>query len=67
MYHFVFKAFTRPRAWGAGIAQGATGREPSRGWVGTKPREGLRPSAWSPLEGRLTANGAEFLFIVHSH
>lgn len=39
--------------------------EPSRGWVGTKPREGLRPSAWSPLEG--PSKRAEFLFIVHSH
>ena len=35
--------------------------------MGTEPKEGLRPSVWSPLEGRLTANGAEFLFIVHSH
>lgn len=50
--------------WGGG-SPGATGMEPSRGWVGTKPREGLRPSAWSPLEG--PSKRAEFLFIVHSH
>lgn len=46
------------------VPRGATGREPSRGWVGTKPREGLRPSAWSPLEGRLTANGRFCLLCV---
>ena len=40
----------RPQS-GGGCPQGATGREPSRGWVGAKPREGLHPSAWSPLEG----------------
>lgn len=32
--------------------------------MGAKPREGLHPSAWSPLEG--PSKRAEFLLIVHS-